>query len=726
MEQYFIHSVKPKEWKLCEEAALNKIDIERVPIVLVIWDSGTARVWCPQHRTYEEATGFALSEVQTVAGCHLHGICVEYVMPTEVACLPENERLHFKKPVRLQARWWLYRRDEEHPLILGTEFLELRTRPAPLVAPYPYEPLMKKFLYYNDPLELGEEQHRTYRSVDENQLPDIVAEAVIEALRDDAKKHFGIRPSILSGLKGREKLHAFAERPLDLNSALLRPYFKDFDKDFPVTSTDNFHPFCHRLGIRPPKSLRRLYQQNPFAIIEYRALLELGFRDYNHMRPLLECSRIGNIDFADQASTYWEKGTSCYSFPFLAAEQTQTKNVPMEKPPQPESSDSDGMITQAEIDMLLNGGLAETDRRDYSGWEHLYSFVQFFLSRRGEAWTARYLATLSHDGWERWCDDMCSMMEQYGHKFSDDVKDAFAKYGFTYSVHALMVTEVNCMKYSHHAIRYTKEEHWLECDIGGYAFRLFPDTDVMLEVGQEMDNCIASYMKSALKKKCTLLFVQKDGRTYACIEVQDIRVMQALGPHNHQLEGDVLRAVRTWMRLMVLKNRAGAEFSDAWKEKDVLTATPAGEENFWLYDMRALAKRIPSGAGDGCVIAFLTKFATSIAMDENLRQKYVLADPAREVRDERRELRRVCPILLRVLDAAEAGNGEAMWGMYYLFGEPCGVFTEDATMAEKWKERAREADVQKYPTILRYRRPPKRNVITQEEIDRILAPLVDA
>lgn len=90
MEQYFIHSVKPKEWKLCEEAALNKIDIERVPIVLVIWDSGTARVWCPQHRTYEEATGFALSEVQTVAGCHLHGICVEYVMPTEVACLPEN------------------------------------------------------------------------------------------------------------------------------------------------------------------------------------------------------------------------------------------------------------------------------------------------------------------------------------------------------------------------------------------------------------------------------------------------------------------------------------------------------------------------------------------------------------------------------------------------------------------------------------------------------------
>jgi len=180
------------------------------------------------------------------------------------------------------------------------------------------------------------------------------------------------------------------------------------------------------------------------------------------------------------------------------------------------------------------------------------------------------------------------------------------------------------------------------------------------------------------------------------------------------------------MRLMVLKNRAGAEFSDAWKEKDVLTATPAGEENFWLYDMRALAKRIPSGAGDGCVIAFLTKFATSIAMDENLRQKYVLADLAREVRDERRELRRVCPILLRVLDAAEAGNGEAMWGMYYLFGEPCGVFTEDATMAEKWKERAREADVQKYPTILRYRRPPKRNVITQEEIDRILAPLVDA
>ena len=725
MEQYFVHCVQPAEWQLCEEAALNRIDIERVPLVLIIHNGDGSLAWCARHHTYEAVTAFALTEVQTEPGCMLHGICVEYTIPARARKLPPQDVLKLKQPVSLPARWWLYRRDAEHPLILGTEFLELRTRPAPYVEPYPYEPLLKKFSIYNDPLELGKEYQHTSRSVDDNKIPATVADAVIEALKDDAEKQFGIRPSTLSGLTGRDKLHAFAERPLDLNSALLRPYFKDFDKNFPVTSTDNFHPFCQHLGIRPPKSLRRLYQQNPLALIEYRALLELGFRDYNHMRVLLVNPRIGNIDFSEHCA-WWEGGTSytCYSFPFLAAEQ-EPPAEPIETPQEKEPSSGHGdRITQAEIDMLLNGMMSlNGDRRDYAAWERLYGMVQFFLSRRGEAWTARYLAKLAQDGWDRWCDDMCSIMEQYGAKFSAEVKDAFTKYGFADSVHAQMVTELNCMKYSHHKIRYTQEESWLECDIGDYAFRLIPNTDVMLQVGREMNNCIASYMKTALQKDCTLLYVQKDGHTCACIEVRGVQVLQALGPHNHQLQGDVLQSVRTWMRLMVLENHAGEAFSDVWQDTDTVAAASVNEENFWLYDMETLAKRVPSDAGAGCIPAFLTKFATSIAMDESVRQKYVLADHACEVRDERRELRRVCPILLRVVDAAEAGNGEAMWGMYYLFGEPCGIFPEDATMAQKWKERTQATGVSKYKTILRTH---EAHYVTQEELDHMLGALADA
>lgn len=703
MEQYFVRNVETKEWMLCEEPQLNKIDIERVPVVFIVREKGVSRAWCLHHRTYEEVTTFATTEVQTAVGCRLHGLCVEYVVPKAKEKLPTCELLHVKTPVSLPARWWLYRRDEAHPLILGTEFLELHTRPAPYVEPYPYEPLLKKFSYYNDPLELGREYQHTSRSVDDNQLPAIVAEAVIEALKDDAEKRFGIRPSTLSGLEGREKLHAFAERPLDLNSALLRPYFKEFDKNFPVTSTDNFHPFCQHLGIHPPRSLRRLYQQNPLALIEYRALIELGFRDYNHMRMLLASPRIGNIDFSEHCES-WERGTSYtrYSFPFLAAEQDPpAEPAEVSQKREAESGYSD-RITQDEIDMLLNGMISfDCDRRDYSAWERLYGLVQFFLSRRGEAWTARYLTKLAHDGWQRWQEDMCSMMEQYGRKFSDDVKDAFARHGFSPTVHEQMVEEMNRMIYGRRVIRYTKEERWLECDIDKYEFRLFPDTAVMAKIGTEMSNCVASYMKDALKKNCTLLYVKKDGHACVCIEVRDIDVIQALGPHNHRLEGGALRAVRTWMRLMVLRNRAGNEFADAWQDADVCEVKSIGKENFWLYDVETLAEKIPNITGEGCIVAFLTKFVTSLAVNEKIRQQYLLAEPARRVHDEREELHRVCPVLLHVLDAAEAGSGEAMWGMYYLIGEPCGIFIADATRAEKWKERAMKTDVQKYPTILR-------------------------
>ncbi|MDY6317018.1 MAG: hypothetical protein SPL49_07355, partial [Oribacterium sp.] len=114
MEQYFVRNVETKEWMLCEEPQLNKIDIERVPVVFIVREKGVSRAWCLHHRTYEEVTTFATTEVQTAVGCRLHGLCVEYVVPKAKEKLPTCELLHVKTPVSLPARWWLYRRDEAH------------------------------------------------------------------------------------------------------------------------------------------------------------------------------------------------------------------------------------------------------------------------------------------------------------------------------------------------------------------------------------------------------------------------------------------------------------------------------------------------------------------------------------------------------------------------------------------------------------------------------------
>ena len=120
-------------------------------------------------------------------------------------------------------------------------------------------------------------------------IPPIVADAVLEALREGTFLVEGIRPSVLSGITGKAKIMAFIRRPFDLNVVFLKDFLcmsdTEFDSIFPYKEKNIYQRICRYLNIRPPKSLRRAYTFNPYAIVWFMLFLQWGIRDINFMRP---------------------------------------------------------------------------------------------------------------------------------------------------------------------------------------------------------------------------------------------------------------------------------------------------------------------------------------------------------------------------------------------------------------------------------------------------------
>lgn len=133
-------------------------------------------------------------------------------------------------------------------------------------------------------------------------IPNNVMEAALDVLRESTKAIYGIKPTVITKFEGVEKICAYVERPFDINIILLKNFFADFgdfDRIFPYESTDNYKIICRLLEIKPPRSLRKAYAKNPYAIIWYMIFKQLGVKDINFMQKFFlldECITVMPLD----------------------------------------------------------------------------------------------------------------------------------------------------------------------------------------------------------------------------------------------------------------------------------------------------------------------------------------------------------------------------------------------------------------------------------------------
>lgn len=96
-------------------------------------------------------------------------------------------------------------------------------------------------------------------------------------------------------------------------------------------------------------------------------------------------------------------------------------------------------------------------------------------------------------------------------------------------------------------ITYSNYEKSLEDNINGFEFRLPEDTYKLIDVGNNMHMCVGSlYSDKAVEKKCTIVVVTYLNKYVACIEVKNNSIVQAKGPFNSRLKGDVFNSIIEW------------------------------------------------------------------------------------------------------------------------------------------------------------------------------------
>lgn len=502
----FQYSYETNDWVKCTNTEYIKKDIEKLPIVpmmeLVGFDKEEMNgltVFCYKHNREEKIKEINNDTVISVDGCIFEGLfgISKYI-----------KRTHCDLFIGLiPYRWRVFQRDEYSSINIAADVLDMG-----------YLDTRRKIRWYNFAFSIDIIKRKniiskygcSYRNTEdwtnlkEFDVPDVVVDVAINAMRNSVKLVYGIKPSVLSRIKGKNKIKAYVERPFDLNIVFLKKFFSEytceiggdgFDDIFPYEEKDNYRIICELLDIKPPKSLRKAYTFNPYSIVWYMIFKQWNIKDINHIQKFLYLDdSIANLYLH---KFYFNKTEKCV---------TRKRNDALEK------------------------------------WEALQFYCKWLREKKGEkkmlAWL--YQASVKNNIYDWQWDIMIPFKESFD-TLSDEIKDRLLVDGLTVYVHDAISVEITSLseKWKHERIKYTNNILAYECKIKEYEFRLVHNTSLLPRLGAVFNNCVATYRERVKAKSSIIVYVMNKTGYVACIEIQnERRIVQALGKYNKNLDGE--------------------------------------------------------------------------------------------------------------------------------------------------------------------------------------------
>ena len=554
----FRYNNTAKKWMECEDETLIRTDVEKLPFVLVVEyidkkdylqeDSDPEKdrfVFCPRHRRLEKIAQAgevyidgpqdrsklqlirlskepAPGEIISVLGCRFS----EQSGLFAVAQLAQYWWWGSEPFVYVPVRWRLFQREPGQPLTIAGDVAKVQPAVGESISirwvnvAYSVNIASKKMVVTQSKILKGWEEKG-------NDIPDEVVKAAMELLRSETELDSGLKPSDLSKMKGHGKIESFIERPFDLNIVYLKTFFRefahgDFESLFPYEQKDNYRKICELLEIRPPQSLRKAYTFNPYAIVWYMYLTQLGVSDINLIRPFFDLKeRILHIPLNE------------FCFSPTSRQVRRTKES----------------TSAADAEKLK--------------WVEFYA--RWMLEQGGEKRFLRWLNEASSGtpptNWQ-W--DTLRGLFRYCGLLSPVIKERLLKDGLTRYVHNIIAWEVTVAtsRWTNVGLEYPKEILAYECRINDYEFHIVRETFHLTHLGHMMKNCVATYRQAVLDHKSIIVAVQHENKYVACIELQSHNVIvQALGVCDHLLTGDVLLVCRFWAKRNGLTVKAAKQLA---------------------------------------------------------------------------------------------------------------------------------------------------------------------
>ena len=369
-----------------------------------------------------------------------------------------------------------------------------------------------------------------------------ITQQLLDEIGDEYKNKYGIKPSVTSGLKGFPLLLGYTLCPFNVNFFVisrhwgLNPYDADFTSVSSGDTPNAENEMFASLGIRPSKSVRKLYQKFPQGVISYAAAKDLRFTDVNLLMksanprwytffkffmltiyegvihyqvrlPLLQFVR--DMLALTNQKTVWNSLDRTVNY-------LVDKRVP-------------NYIVSDGIQMYVGCANQLTDREKRQILsEGFNQYTHDFFMRRNNDRNELIAA-----GWRRIRGDRAleiAERDKEPFELEQQFLDLEYKTGeaFTYNANKERVPVPDEDRYCFYVARNPLE---------------------LITIGSEMSNCVGwgGYTTSIRERLATIVYAKHKGKYKICIEVTpDFSIRQVFGPHNQELEGEAFEAYSEW------------------------------------------------------------------------------------------------------------------------------------------------------------------------------------
>lgn len=652
LEIAFQYDPTQEKWVRCVSKEYVQQEIERIPCVLVMKyeNDGYDRnleffeeryVCCPKHYQQEKVTEVRRNYVTSANGCVFEGL-------VSTGTMVLNAYGYSPPVVYVPFRWRIFQKEASGPINIAADVAE--------VPPYRKSTRMI-WRNFSVSVHMGKRRmvlsklqganSKDWMADTHVEIPEIVVETAMEALRESTKAVTGIKPSVLSQMKGNACITAYIERPFDLNIVFLKPFLreyigKNFDEIFPYDCKDNYRKLCQLLDINPPKSLRKAYSYNPYAIVWYMLFQYWRIKDINLMQKFF----------------YLDECVADVSLKKLYITSDEPKWIEC---------------------------LGDCSQE----WNAMNRYCVWRLSQEGEKKFLHWLYQVSSaDVLQSWQRDIINAFYDHESALSDGIKHILLRDGLTQYVHDQISWEVNVYSKGLGDVQISYEPSILayQCIINGYEFCLVQDTHTLRHVGLTLQNCVATYRKAVIDHRSIIVAVRHGEKYVACIEIQPERgIVQALGSRNQQLDGEVLLVCRYWAKMEKLHvDTDHLDFPDT--SQNLFDLEPATVEviPYQKTIEETDATELLAMDEDDSQPGYYRKLGIQLLRGP---KQNISAPPWMHFQDEQAYLTYVFPQGQRIYDAAFKGNTEAQMvlGMMYCCG---GMFRRDTEKTLIWFSKA--------------------------------------
>ena len=346
------------------------------------------------------------------------------------------------------------------------------------------------------------------------------------------KEEFGICPTVASKLGGFNVILGYMLSPFNVNFYCIAQHWglNPYDPDFAALSSGNTptaeNEMFDSMGIKPTKTLRKLYQKFPQSVICYAAAQDMGFTDVNILQKSPAPSfyaflKYYMISFAGGQITYIIRDSiKQFVRDMLALSNQKTVWNSIERT----------------VGFFANGTVAKIVITDAI---NMYPVCARHL-------TDHEKKEVMSEGFNQYTHDFfLRRQEQLG------LDSIFSNHKVEVNVPFTIEPEFMALEYkTGRQFQENPVTHELEevPDEERYCFYVAKDSYKLKEIGSAMSNCVGwGYKNAVLERRATIVYAMFRKKYRICIEVTpDFSIRQALGPHNTQLQDDALQAFFEW------------------------------------------------------------------------------------------------------------------------------------------------------------------------------------